>query len=68
MLNCQAESARFEPCLRADVLFAFLSGADLTIEAQFGDWTRQPLSDTSPEIITIARTGSARVSAATAWP
>ena len=54
--------------LRADVLFAFLSGADLTIEAQFGDWTRQPLSDTSPEIITIARTGSARVSAATAWP
>jgi SAM-dependent methyltransferase len=37
------------------VLAAFLSGAGLEIEKQFGDWTRQPLTDTSLEIITIAR-------------
>lgn len=36
-------------------LSAFLSGAGLTIEEQFGDWDQQPLTDTSPEIITIAR-------------
>jgi hypothetical protein len=39
------------------VLSAFLSGAGLAIEEQFGDWTRQPLTGASPEIITIARTG-----------
>lgn len=38
-------------------LSSFLSGANLTIEEQFGDWDRHPLSDTSPEIITIARRG-----------
>jgi SAM-dependent methyltransferase len=43
--------------LDADVLSAFLSGAGLAIEEQFGDWTRQPLTDTSLEIITIARNG-----------
>ncbi len=36
-------------------LNAFLSDAGLAIEEQFGDWDRQPLTDTSPEIITIAR-------------
>lgn len=36
-------------------LSSFLSGAGLAIEAQFGDWDRQPLTDASPEIITIAR-------------
>jgi SAM-dependent methyltransferase len=36
-------------------LAGFLSGAGLAIEQQFGDWDRQPLSGTSPEIITIAR-------------
>jgi SAM-dependent methyltransferase len=41
--------------LGADSLSMFLSDAGLTIEEQFGDWGRQPLSDTSPEIITIAR-------------
>jgi SAM-dependent methyltransferase len=50
--------------LGADVLSALLSGADLSIEAQFGDWSRQPLSETSPEIITFARTGSAGSSTA----
>ena len=43
--------------LDADSLSAFLSGAGLTIEEQFGDWDRQPLTNTSPEIITIARRG-----------
>jgi ubiquinone/menaquinone biosynthesis C-methylase UbiE len=32
-----------------------LAQAGLTIESQFGDWDRSPLTDTSPEIITIAR-------------
>ncbi len=43
--------------LDADSLFAFLSGAGLIIEEQFGDWDRQSLTDTSPEIITVARRG-----------
>ena len=43
--------------LDADSLSAFLSGAGLTIEEQFGDWDRQPLTDASPEIITVARRG-----------
>lgn len=41
----------------AATLAAFLAGAGLTIEAQYGDWDRSPLADTSPEIITIARKG-----------
>ncbi len=43
--------------LDADSLSAFLSGAGLIIEEQFGDWDRQPLTDTSPEIITVAWRG-----------
>ena len=43
--------------LDADSLSSFLSDAGLTIEEQFGDWDRQPLTDTSPEIITVARRG-----------
>ncbi|HWE62579.1 MAG TPA: class I SAM-dependent methyltransferase [Chloroflexota bacterium] len=43
--------------LDAAALSSFLGGAGLAIEEQFGDWTRQPLTDTSPEIITIARKG-----------
>jgi SAM-dependent methyltransferase len=43
--------------LDAEALSTFLAGADLVIEAQFGDWTGGPRTDTSPEIITIARTG-----------
>jgi SAM-dependent methyltransferase len=34
---------------------AFLTEAGLVVEDQFGDWTRHPLTDTSPEIITVAR-------------
>jgi SAM-dependent methyltransferase len=41
--------------LDAASLSSFLSAAGLTIEEQFGDWTAQPLTDTSSEIITIAR-------------
>jgi len=38
-------------------LSSFLGDAGLAIEEQFGDWTGQPLTDASPEIITIARKG-----------
>ena len=41
--------------LDADSLASFLSEASLAIEEQFGDWERQKLTDTSPEIITVAR-------------
>ena len=37
------------------MLSAFLSSAGLTIVEQLGDWDRQPLTDASPEIITVAR-------------
>ena len=36
-------------------LASFLIDAGLMIEEQFGDWTREPLTHTSPRIITIAR-------------
>jgi len=41
--------------LDTDSLSSFLSGAGMAIEEQFGDWTRDPLTDTSAEIIIIAR-------------
>ena len=41
--------------LDVDALASFLSGAGLAIEEQFGDWDRQPLTDASREIITVAR-------------
>jgi SAM-dependent methyltransferase len=40
--------------LDAQSLFSFLSGARMAIEEQFGDWNRCPMTDTSPEIITMA--------------
>jgi SAM-dependent methyltransferase len=43
--------------LAADQLDSFLSDAGLAIEDRFGDWARLPLTDTSPEIITITRRG-----------
>ena len=42
--------------LGRDSLFSFLSCASLAIKEQFGDWDRLQLTDTSPEIITVART------------
>ncbi len=41
--------------LDLDSLAACLTDAGLTIEEQFGDWDRQPLTDASVEIITIAK-------------
>lgn len=41
-------------------LSSFLADAGLVIEERFGDWSRQPLTDTSPEIITLARRRLAR--------
>jgi SAM-dependent methyltransferase len=41
--------------LDADSLSTFLTDAGFAIEEQFGDWDRSPLTDGSPEIITIAR-------------
>ena len=43
--------------LEADSLSALLSQAGLFVEEQYGDWDRQPLTDTSPEIITVAWRG-----------
>jgi SAM-dependent methyltransferase len=39
-------------------LNALLADAGLAVEQQFGDWDRSPLTDASPEIITIARRAS----------
>jgi SAM-dependent methyltransferase len=50
--------------LDADSLSAFLSGAGLVIEQQFGDRTGAPLTDSSPEIITFAR----RARVVSDWP
>jgi len=47
--------------LDADSLSEFLSGVGLAIQEQFGDWARRPLTDASPEIITIATRGSSGV-------
>lgn len=41
--------------LDAEALGSFISSAGLEIEEQFGDWDRSPLTDASPEIITIVR-------------
>jgi SAM-dependent methyltransferase len=41
--------------LGMDSVAEFLSAAGLTVEEQYGNWDRQPLTDASPEIITIAR-------------
>ncbi|MFJ8111853.1 class I SAM-dependent methyltransferase [Streptomyces sp. NPDC096132] len=41
--------------LDPDGLSAFLTDAGLVVAEQYGDWDRGPLTDTSPEIITVAR-------------
>jgi ubiquinone/menaquinone biosynthesis C-methylase UbiE len=41
--------------LDQESLSVFLSDAGFLVEEQYGDWDRKPLTDTSPEIITIAR-------------
>ena len=47
-------SVGFDGEFDLDALSRFLSDAGFAIEQQFGDWERQPLTDDSPEIITIA--------------
>ncbi|MFC8075796.1 class I SAM-dependent methyltransferase [Streptomyces sp. NPDC057307] len=41
--------------LGSDRLDAFLIEAGLVVEERYGDWDRGPVTDASPEIITIAR-------------
>ena len=41
--------------LDEDALATFLHEAGFAIDEQFGDWHRGPLTETSDEIITIAR-------------
>jgi SAM-dependent methyltransferase len=41
--------------LTADALSGFLETAGFSVEEQYGDWERGPLTDTSAEIVTIAR-------------
>jgi SAM-dependent methyltransferase len=41
--------------LDADSLLLFLADAGLLIEEQYGNWDRSPLTETSPEIITVSR-------------
>lgn len=41
--------------LAPGALAAFLAEAGLVVEEQYGDWDRQPSTDASPEIITVAR-------------
>jgi hypothetical protein len=52
VLRVDRASLRF---LGVPALRAFLAGAGLAIEAQYGDWHRGPVTDASREIITIAR-------------
>jgi SAM-dependent methyltransferase len=47
--------------LDVDALRDFLAGAGFLIEAEYGDWLRELLTATSPEIITIARTASQQI-------
>jgi SAM-dependent methyltransferase len=41
--------------LDTNSLASFLSAAGLAVDEQYGDWNRDPVTDASPEIITIAR-------------
>jgi hypothetical protein len=52
VLRVDHASLRF---LDVPALGAFLAGAGLEIEAQYGDWHRGPITDASREIVTIAR-------------
>jgi hypothetical protein len=41
--------------LDPSALAAFLAGARLAVDRQFGDWDHTPVTRNSPEIITLAR-------------
>jgi hypothetical protein len=51
-LRVDRASLRF---LDVPTLGTFLTGAGFAIDAQYGDWRRGPVTDDSPEIITVAR-------------
>ena len=50
----QAEKGTLRFLSRLD-LDRFLAGAGLEVETHYGDWQQGPLTDTSPEIVTVAR-------------
>ena len=53
-----AETGHSRSTLRfpgAGTVNALLAGAGFEVQAQYGSWDRTPLTDTSPEIITLAR-------------
>lgn len=52
VLRVDSESLRF---LEVRALNALLADAGFEIEAQYGDWDREPITAASREIITIAR-------------
>ena len=52
VLRVDRASLRF---LDVPALAGFLTEAGFTIEDQYGDWHRGPITETSREIITIAR-------------
>lgn len=52
VLRVDRASLRF---LDVPTLNAFLTEAGFTVEAQYGDWRRGPVTDTSRSIVTIAR-------------
>ncbi|MBP0461515.1 class I SAM-dependent methyltransferase [Streptomyces montanisoli] len=54
VLRVLSERLRF---LDVAALGGFLAAAGFSIEAQFGDWNREPVTGSSREIITIARRG-----------
>ncbi|MEU1514542.1 hypothetical protein ABZ490_20670 [Streptomyces sp. NPDC005811] len=43
--------------LGPEALAGFLTEAGLVVAEQYGDWDLSPLTETSPEIITVARRG-----------
>lgn len=56
---------RFLPRIELDRV---LAAAGLEVETYYGDWDQGPLTDTSPEIITVARRSPARRSRSTSMP
>lgn len=56
-LRVDRASLRF---LDVDALAEFLADAGLHIEAQYGGWSREPLSPLSPEIVTVAQARMSR--------
>jgi SAM-dependent methyltransferase len=52
VLRVDRASLRF---LDVTALTAFLTGAGFTVEEQYGDWRRGPVTPTSREIVTVAR-------------